>query len=118
MITILIITIILFIWGKFTPDIVALLSMISLFLFGILDLNENLSGFSNTKVIIIASLFVIAEKLSQTGWTAENSIFNFEGGCYAMVINLTEEKEADIYRAIKPRAILENVIFKENMEVD
>ncbi len=52
------------------------------------------------------------------GWTAENSIFNFEGGCYAKVIDLTEEKEPDIFRAIKPGAILENVIFKDNGEVD
>jgi len=52
------------------------------------------------------------------GWTAENTIFNFEGGCYAKVIDLTEEKEPDIYRAIKPGAILENVIFKDNGDVD
>ncbi|NNC71026.1 MAG: phosphoenolpyruvate carboxykinase (ATP), partial [Flavobacteriaceae bacterium] len=52
------------------------------------------------------------------GWTADNLIFNFEGGCYAKVIDLTEEKEPDIYRAIKPGAMLENVIFTEDGDVD
>ncbi len=53
------------------------------------------------------------------GWTEENTIFNFEGGCYAKVIDLTEEKEPDIYRAIRPGALLENVVFKEGTkEVD
>ncbi|GGD90222.1 phosphoenolpyruvate carboxykinase (ATP) [Planktosalinus lacus] len=52
------------------------------------------------------------------GWTAENTIFNFEGGCYAKVINLTEEQEPDIFRAIKKGAILENVIMDKNGEVD
>jgi len=70
MLLILTITIAFFIWGKFTPDIVALLSMLSLFLFGILDLKETLSGFSNPTVIMIAALFIIGEGLSQTGWTA------------------------------------------------
>ncbi len=67
---ILTITIALFVWGKFTPDIIALSSMLSLFLFGILDLKETLSGFSNPTVIMIAALFIIGEGLSQTGWTA------------------------------------------------
>lgn len=70
MLIILIITIALFIWGKFTPDIIALISMLSLFLFGILTLDETLSGFSNPTVIMIAALFIIGEGLSQTGWTA------------------------------------------------
>ncbi len=53
------------------------------------------------------------------GWTADDVIFNFEGGCYAKVIDLTEEKEPDIFRAIKPGALLENIIFKDgSKEVD
>jgi di/tricarboxylate transporter len=70
MLFILVITIGLFIWGKFTPDIVALISMISLFLTGILDTKETLSGFSNPTVIMIAALFIIGEGIAQTGWTA------------------------------------------------
>lgn len=47
------------------------------------------------------------------GWTEDNTIFNFEGGCYAKVIDLTEDKEPDIFRAIRPGALLENIAFKK-----
>ncbi|MBL7473837.1 phosphoenolpyruvate carboxykinase (ATP) [Robertkochia sediminum] len=52
------------------------------------------------------------------GWTSENTVFNFEGGCYAKVINLSAESEPEIFGAIKKGAILENVIMNDQGEVD
>jgi phosphoenolpyruvate carboxykinase (ATP) len=52
------------------------------------------------------------------GWTNENTVFNFEGGCYAKVINLSRDSEPEIYDAIKKGAILENVILDKNGVVD
>ncbi|MCH8554149.1 MAG: phosphoenolpyruvate carboxykinase (ATP) [Schleiferiaceae bacterium] len=53
------------------------------------------------------------------GWSDDNTVFNFEGGCYAKAIDLSAEKEPDIFNAIKPGAILENIMFKEGTnEVD
>lgn len=52
------------------------------------------------------------------GWTSENTVFNFEGGCYAKVISLSRESEPEIYDAIRKGAILENVIMNDNGVVD
>ncbi|MFK7833581.1 MAG: phosphoenolpyruvate carboxykinase (ATP) [Winogradskyella sp.] len=52
------------------------------------------------------------------GWTKENTVFNFEGGCYAKVINLSQEQEPEIFAAIKKGAILENVIMDDQGNVD
>ncbi|MBR4402798.1 MAG: phosphoenolpyruvate carboxykinase (ATP) [Flavobacteriales bacterium] len=51
------------------------------------------------------------------GWDDEG-VFNFEGGCYAKVINLDKESEPDIYNAIRRDALLENVTVDENGKID
>ena len=51
------------------------------------------------------------------GWD-DNGVFNFEGGCYAKVINLSKEAEPDIYNAIKRDALLENVTVDANGKID
>lgn len=53
------------------------------------------------------------------GWAPDDTIFNFEGGCYAKAINLSAEGEPEIFGAIKEGSLLENVKFKPGTnEVD
>ena len=52
------------------------------------------------------------------GWS-DHGIFNFEGGCYAKVINLNPAEEPDIFNAIREGALLENVVYdEETLEID
>ena len=51
------------------------------------------------------------------GWD-DDGIFNFEGGCYAKVIDLSSEDEPDIYRAIRRDALLENVVVNDGGKID
>ncbi|MBW2416345.1 MAG: SLC13 family permease [Deltaproteobacteria bacterium] len=85
------VTIVLFVWGRLSSDLVAITSLLALYVTGLVSMGEAFAGFSNSTVILVGSLFVVGEGLTRTGvtaWAGEQLIALARGSALRLLVVL------------------------------
>ena len=123
MIAILIITISIFIRGKFTANVITVLTVLSLFIFGILDLTETISGFYNPTIIITLIVFIAAYTINISSLKFKNTVANSVSSILLTPISITNNKmviTGDQYKSdklFKSRRTTASTLLNHNINI-
>ena len=123
MIAILIITISIFIRGKFTANVITVLTVLSLFIFGILDLTETISGFYNPTIIITLIVFIAAYTINISSLKFKNTVANSVSSTLLTPISITNNKmviTGDQYKSdklFKSRRTTASTLLNHNINI-